>query len=105
MREEYELGTLKVKRRGPLPAFRDTTGLPMKVHITVSLDQDLAEHFQAEAEKPGALPYQAQINQLLRSAVAREELGPEQSRTEVLKAALLDDPDFLRAVARRIESL
>jgi len=105
MREEYELGTLKVKRQGPLPAFRDAEGLPMKVHITVSLDQDLAEHFKAEAEKPGALPYQAQVNQMLRRAVAREELRPEQTQTEVIKAALLEDPDFLRAVARRIESL
>ena len=100
MREEYELGKLKVKRRGPLPAFRDAAGRPMKVRITITLDQDLVEHFKAEATRPGALPYQTQINQTLRKAVIPEELRPEQ--TEAIKAVLLEDPDFLRAVAHRI---
>jgi hypothetical protein len=31
MKQEYELSKLKVKRRGPLPAFRDAAGRPMKV--------------------------------------------------------------------------
>jgi uncharacterized protein (DUF4415 family) len=100
MREEYELGALKVKRRGPLPAFRDAAGRPMKIRITISLDQDLVEHFKAEAAKPGALPYQTQINQVLRKALAGEELRSEQ--TAAIKAALLEDPDFLRAVAQRL---
>ena len=102
MREEYELGKLKVKRRGPLPAFRDAAGRPMKVRITITLDQDLVEHFKAEAAKPGALPYQTQINQTLRKALIGEEVQPQQ--TEAIKAALLEDPDFLRAVARRLEA-
>jgi uncharacterized protein (DUF4415 family) len=101
MREEYELGKLKVKRRGPLPAFRDAAGRPMKVRITISLDQDLVAHFKGEAEKPGALPYQTQINQTLRKALMREELRPEQ--TEALKEELLKDSDFLRAVAQRLK--
>ena len=101
MREEYELDKLRVKRRGPLPAFRDATGRSMKVRITITLDQDLVDHFKAEAAKPGALPYQTQINQTLRKAVTSEELRPEQ--TEAIKAALLEDPNFLRAVAHRIE--
>jgi uncharacterized protein (DUF4415 family) len=101
MREEYELGKLKVKRRGPLPAFRDAAGRPMKVRITITLDQDLVEHFKAEAAKPGALPYQTQINQTLRKAVISEELPPQQ--TEALKAELLKDTEFLGAVAERLE--
>ena len=100
MRPDYELSKLKVKRRGPLPAFRDGAGRPMKVRITITLDQDLVEHFKAEAAKPGALPYQTQINQTLRKAVAGEELRPEQ--TESMKSALLKDPDFLREVAHRL---
>jgi uncharacterized protein (DUF4415 family) len=100
MRQEYELSKLKVKRRGPLPAFRDAAGRPMKVRITITLDQDLVEHFKAEAARPGALPYQTQINQTLRKAVTGEELRPEQ--TETIKAALLKDPDFLREVAHRL---
>lgn len=97
MKKEYDLAKLKVKRRGPLPAFRDAAGRPVKVRITITLDQDLVEHFKAEAAKPGALPYQTQINQALRKALVGEELRPEQ--TEAIKAALLQDPDFLRAVA------
>lgn len=101
MREEYELSKLKIKRRGPLPAFRDAAERPMKVRITITLDQDLVDHFKAEAAKPGALPYQTQINQTLRKAVASEEPRPEQ--THAIKAALLEDTDFLRAVAHRLE--
>jgi uncharacterized protein (DUF4415 family) len=101
MKKEYDLTTLKIKRRGPLPAFRDAAGRPIKVRITITLDQDLVEHFKAEAAKPGALPYQTQINQALRKAVIGEEVRPEQ--TEAIKTALLQDPDFLRAVAHRLE--
>ena len=101
MKKEYDLAKLKVKRRGPLPAFRDAAGRPVKVRITITLDQDLVEHFKAEAAKPGALPYQTQINQTLRKALMGGELRTEQ--TEAIKAALLKDPDFLRAVAHRLE--
>jgi uncharacterized protein (DUF4415 family) len=100
MRKEYELSKLKIKRRGPLPAFRDAAGRPMKVRITITLDQDLVEHFKTEAAKPGALPYQTQINQTLRKALGREELRPEQ--TAAIKDALLKDPDFLSEVAQRV---
>ncbi|HKV10808.1 MAG TPA: BrnA antitoxin family protein, partial [Thermoanaerobaculia bacterium] len=96
----YDLAKLKVKRRGPLPAFREDAGRPMKVRITITLDQDLVDHFKAEAAKPGALPYQTQINQALRKAVTGEELRPEQA--EALKAALLQDLDFLQAIARQL---
>jgi uncharacterized protein (DUF4415 family) len=100
MRKEYELGKLKVKRRGPLPALSEAAGRPMKVRITITLDQDLVEHFKAEATKPGALPYQTQINQTLRKALTGEELRSEQ--TAAIKAALLKDPDFLREMAHRL---
>jgi uncharacterized protein (DUF4415 family) len=101
MKKEYDLAKLKVKRRGPLPAFRDAEARPTKVRITITLDQDLVEHFKAEAAKPGALPYQTQINQTLRKALMGEEVRPEQ--TEAIKAALLKDPTFLRAVAHRLK--
>lgn len=100
MREEYELDKLKVKRRGPLPAFREAEGRSMKVRITITLDQDLVEHFKAEAAKPGALPYQTQINQTLRKALMGDDLRADQ--TEAIKEALLKDPDFLRAIAHRL---
>ena len=74
----------------------------MKVRIAITLDEDLVEHFKAEAAKPGALPYQTQINQTLRRAISGEQLRPDQA--EAIKAALLKDTDFLRAVAQRIEA-
>jgi uncharacterized protein (DUF4415 family) len=101
MREEYELSKLKVKRRGPLPTFHDAVERPMKVRITITLDQDLVEHFKAEAAKPGALPYQTQINQTLRKAMMGEELRPGQQ--EAIKAALLQDSDFVRALAQQLQ--
>ena len=100
MREEYELRKLKVKRRGPLPAFQDTAK-PMKVRITITLDQDLVEHFKAEAAKPGSLPYQTQINQALRKAVLDDESLAEHAKA--IKAGLLKDSEFLRAIALRLE--
>jgi len=67
----------------------------MKVRITISLDQDLVEHFKEEAAKPGALPYQTQINQTLRKALI-SEVRPDQ--TEALKEELLKDSDFRTSV-------
>jgi uncharacterized protein (DUF4415 family) len=100
MRQEYEPSKLKVKRRGPLPAFRDAAERPLKVRITITLDQDLVEHFKSEAAKAGALPYQTQINQTLRKSLTGDELRTEQ--TETIKAALLKDTDFLREMAHRL---
>jgi len=62
----------------------------------------LVEHFKAEVAKFGVLPYQTQINQTLRRAISGEQLRPDQA--EAIKAALLKDPDFLRAVAQGIEA-
>ena len=66
----------------------------LKVRITIALDKDIVDYFKAEAEKPGALPYQTQINQALRQAM--------QSETEGIKDSLLKDPEFIRAVANEI---
>jgi len=75
----------------------------MKVRITITLDQDLVEHFKTEAAKPGALPYQTQINQTLRKALIGEEAQPGQK--DAIKDALLKDLDFLREVAHQLEVL
>ncbi len=91
---EYDLKTLKVKRRGVLPGLAEPGERQSKVRITIALDKDIIDYFKAEAEKPGALPYQTQINQALRLAM--------QTETEEVKEALLKDPDFIRAVANEI---
>ncbi len=98
MRQEYELSKLKVKRRGPLPALRDAAERPMKVRITITLDQDWWITSRQRQRSPGALPYQTQINQTVRKSLAGDESRSEQ--TENVKEALLKDKDFLREVAK-----
>lgn len=97
MREEYDLDKMKVKRRGVSRGLEHKTG---KVRITIALDQDVVEHFKAEAAKPGALPYQTQINQALRAVIEKYESGATDTRA--LKDALLDDPEFVRSLARKV---
>jgi uncharacterized protein (DUF4415 family) len=98
MREEYDLKQLRVKRRGPLPGLEDQDADKAKVRVTIALDRDVVEHFKAEARKPGALPYQTQINQALRRLISGDV-----AEIEVIKAELLKDNDFLRAVADEVE--
>lgn len=95
MRKEYDLKKLKAKRRGMLPGLKAEGPPPAKVRITIALDEDVVEYFKAQSARPGALPYQTQINQALRRAI---EAGGTDA--EALKAALLKDSAFLRAVAR-----
>jgi uncharacterized protein (DUF4415 family) len=95
MRKEYDLKKLKTKRRGMLPGLKTGGRSPAKVRITIALDEDVVEYFKAQSARPGELPYQTQINQTLRRAI--ESGGTD---AEALKAALLKDNRFLRAVAR-----
>ncbi|MCP3959625.1 MAG: BrnA antitoxin family protein [bacterium] len=102
MREDYELTKLKVKRRGPLPGLAAGGDRPPKVRITIALDQDLIDHFKTEAAKPGGLPYQTQINQALRRAIDTGEASLADA--EAIKAALLEDVEFLETLARKIRA-
>jgi uncharacterized protein (DUF4415 family) len=95
MRKEYDLKSLKVKRRGVLPALRGKSPEQAKVRITIALDRDVVEHFKEAAAQRGALPYQTQINQALRQAI-------EQPAAQSVKSALLKDKDFIRTLAREV---
>lgn len=95
MRKEYELKTLKVKRRGPLPGLAGQGADRAKVRITIALDRDVVEHFKDAAGQRGALPYQTQINQVLRQAMG-------QSATQSLKSELLKDKEFIRSLVREV---
>ncbi len=68
MKEEYDLKQLRVKRRGAIPGLQPERS-SAKIHINIALDQDIIEHFKAIAKEPGALSYQAQINQALRNTI------------------------------------
>ena len=98
MREEYDLKKLKVKRRGPLPGLKDEKGKQAKVRITISLDQDIVNYFKQSADVAGSLPYQTQINQVLRRVIENSQ----QDDTEIVKLKLLKDTDFIRALASQI---
>lgn len=95
MRKEYDLKTLKVKRRGVLPALEGRTADQAKVRVTIALDRDVVEHYKQAAAKRGALPYQTQINQTLRQAI-------DQPAAQALKSELLKDKDFIRSLAREV---
>ena len=101
MREEYDLKKLKVKRRGLLPELKDEKGKPAKVRITISLDRDIVDYFKQSAGGVGSLPYQTQINQMLRQAIEKNQ----QDDIETVKLELLKDPDFIRALASQISTV
>ncbi len=44
-----------------------------KVRVSIHLDLDILDFFKRLAEKPGALPYQTQINAVLRQTVESPE--------------------------------
>jgi len=72
-----------------------------KVRISIYVDADVLAYFRARAAQPNAAPYQTQINSELRAIMEREAVG----RSSALAAdysALLDNPEFIAAVAERV---
>lgn len=68
----------------------------IKVHISIKLDADVLEYFKEQARRPGAAPYQTQINHVLRDAIGRDRDG-------VPGEALLQDDRFVEALAERVK--
>lgn len=65
--------------------------------------------FRQRAEEPNAAPYQTQINNELRALMEREAAGKMSARRGAKRAqaavdytALLDDPQFIAAIAERV---
>jgi uncharacterized protein (DUF4415 family) len=74
-----------------------------KMRVNLYLDVDVVAYFKARAGKPHAAPYQTQINQTLREAMQRDLAGQARERsTAELRAALLKDEEFIKALAERI---
>jgi len=65
-----------------------------KVRITMFVDNDILKFFKARASKPGAGPYQTQINRALREYM--EAGGPPP------KGSVLDDEGFIGRLAERV---
>ena len=105
MREEYDLKRMKVKRRGVMPLLMaEDPGQQVKVRITISLDQDVVEYFKQAAQQPGALPYQTQINQTLRKTMSKTTENGEMLDVSSIKKELLADADFIRKLAKKVET-
>lgn len=74
MQKDYDLTQLKVKRRGLLANLPPNDSLPnnsfpAQVSCVLLLDKEVVDFFQQAAAQPNALPYQVQINQLLREII------------------------------------
>lgn len=99
MREEYDLKTLKVKRRGILPSLEGQSPEQAQVKITVTLDDDLVDYFKADSQQLDTQFYQTQVNQTLRQAI-QQKLVPIDM--EKIKKVLLQDSDFIREIAYKV---
>lgn len=96
-RYRYERGGFKRRH----PDFAPQTG---KVKISILLDADVLAYFRARAEQPHAAAYQTQINQELRQLMERDQQQPTKSAMTGDYANLLGDPNFIAAVAERVEA-
>jgi uncharacterized protein (DUF4415 family) len=67
MRKQYDFSKGK---QGPIIAS------PGKTRITIMLDDDIIEHFRAEAEAKGT-GYQTMINAALRAVASKAKGGPK----------------------------
>ena len=68
-----------------------------KVRISILVDLDVLNFFKEKAAKPGALAYQTQINQALRTAMEGSQ--------PIDATKLAQDDRFIRAVAKRVKQL
>jgi len=101
MRKEYDLEKLNVKRRGILPSVAASSMENAKIRITISIDKDVIEFFKEKAKQPGALPYQTQINQALRTLLPTAE--GHSPLYQQIKEELLHDPTFTFTLKKIIQ--
>jgi uncharacterized protein (DUF4415 family) len=107
--EEAELlkpGRYKFRRGGFLerhPDF-DPQKVKIKVHVKIPLDLDVLNFFKERASEPDAEPYQVQINNALREYTerAKNKRGSSSPATAESYSRLLDDEEFIEAVAERV---
>ncbi len=101
MRDEYDLKTLKVKRRGLLPSLKGQSPEQAQLKMTIVLDEDLVNYFKAEAQQADTQFYQTQINQTLRQAIQQKSVLRD-ADMDTIKKVLLQDSDFIRQIAHKI---
>jgi uncharacterized protein (DUF4415 family) len=101
MKKDYDLKTMKVKRRGILPALQKEAAAHNKIRITIALDKEVVDYFKTQAQSSGALPYQTQINRALRQLMKQRHDADHDSVAE-LKTELLHDSAFIRELAKKL---
>lgn len=72
-----------------------------KQKVTINIDSDILEFYKKRAAQAGNPPYQTQINNELRRAMEKAE----QPENEYVTVAMLENPDFLRALAANIKKI
>jgi uncharacterized protein (DUF4415 family) len=87
----------RVRRRdvGKVVSCREMEARNIKVHISIKLDADVLEFFKRRAAKPGAAPYQTQINQALRESMERDQ-------EDFPGSSLLKEERFISGMADRL---
>ena len=93
MKKEFDFSKAKRAKFKNLPPIEELDR-HTKVLITIMLDLDVLNFFKARAAKPGAGPYQTQINRALREYM--EGGGPPG------KDDLLRDEGFISRLAERV---
>lgn len=81
-----------------------------KVRISIYIDADVLAYFRQRAGQKNAAPYQTQINNELRAVMEREAASKPSSARRAVKSspttadysALLNDSDFIAAIAERV---
>jgi len=96
-RHRFVRGINPLVRAGFLPATP-----PSQLRLSILIDEDVLEHFKRRAAAPNALPYLTQINRALRSVMMRDRGLAVELEDE--PHALINDPDFIRAVAAAVRA-
>ena len=82
MRKHYDLSKMKVRRRDPLVDPKQT-----KVTKTIKLDLDIIGWLLKESEKR-RVPYQTLINALLKEAMDRSNVNPNEEIRKLIREEL-----------------
>jgi uncharacterized protein (DUF4415 family) len=104
MKNEYDFSKLKLKRKGPLPALKGKSPDSARYRVTISLSSEVVNYFKEQAKKPGAIPYQTQINQALMQLIEeRQSSRDRDSELESLKDKLLHDKAFIKKISNALK--
>jgi len=103
--EVFKPGRHKFIRGGFLkrhPNF-DPAKVKTTVHISLGLDLEVLKYFKQLAEETKADSYETVIRQVLREAMEKAEPVKEAASSE--QQALIENPQFIEAVAERVKKL